>query len=225
MSDNFNYNEFLSNAKANSAKTTDFSKSPFEIGSLKKDNSMNVASMDKPSQVGHSYVDNNYYKQNEAYNNLSDKVGDYTFYKTFDKAMGKDAGSNIESSKAINAAVKQSKGSVNELVPELMSKVSENVDSTIDNVTSFFQNKLDNMSNQEIMNYAKISDMLAQKAGLDTQMETDLLKAWSINKEMEYSLQGLDKEKDAFLDSQFYNNIQTAVNAVATIVGCIAAFF
>ena len=216
------YNDIINNAKANSK--VDLSTSPFYVGDLKKDNSMDVKSMDNPSDVGHSYVDNNYYKQNEAYNNLSDKMGDYTFYKTFDKAMNKGVGSNIESSKAINAAMKQSQGSVNELVPELMSKVSENVDSTIDNLTSFFQNKFDSMSMQEINNYAKISDMLAQKAGLDTQMEQDLLKAWSINKEMQYSLEGLEREKDAQEANKFYNNISTAVNAVGTIVSAIALF-
>lgn len=224
MGEVFNYNDYLTNAKQNSAKATNFDKSPFDTGYLTKDNSMDFTKMDNPSQVGHSYVDKNYYKQNEAYNNLSDKMGDYTFYKTFDKAMAKDTGSNIDSSKAINATVKNSKGSVNSLVPEIMSKVSENVDSTIENVTNFFQKKLDSMTNQEIANYAKISDMLAQKAGLDTQMETDLLKAWSINKEMQYSLEGLDREKEAQEDAEFYNNISTAVSAVGTIVSCIALF-
>lgn len=202
----------------------DFNISPFNVGSMVKDNSMDVKSMENPSQVGHSYVDNNYYKQNENYQNLSDKMGDYTFYKTFDKAMGKDVGSNIEASKAINAATKNSRGSVNALVPELMSKVSDNVDSTIDNITSFFQKKYDGMSMQEINNYAKISDALSQKAGLDTQMEQDLLRAWSINKEMEYSLEGLDREKDAQEANKFYNTVSTAVNAVATVVACVAAF-
>ena len=222
MGDTFNYNDFLKETKQNNK--VDFNKSPFTVGDLKKDNSMDVSQMDKPSNVGHSYVNENYYRENNAYDKMGDKINDYSFAKTFDKAMNKGIGSNIESSKAINATVKNSKGSVNQIIPELMGKVSENVDQTIDNVTTYFQNKVDSMTNEEIANYAKISDALAQKAGLDTQMETDLLRAWSINKEMEYSLQGLEKEKDAQKMNQFYQTIQGAVSAVGTIVSCIAAF-
>lgn len=215
------YENIIQNKKT---PTLNLEKNPFYVGDLKKDNSMDVTQMDKPSQVGHNYIDNNYYKQNEAYEDLANKIDDQTFIKPFDKAMQKDVPSNIESSKAINTTVKNSKGSVNQIIPELMSKVSENVDSTIDNVTSYFQKKFNSMTNDEIMNYAKISDALAEKAKLDTQMETDLLKAWSINKEMEYSLQGLKYAKDAQEDAQFYQTVQSAVSAVATVVSCVALF-
>lgn len=218
------YKDIIDNAKANAQKTKSINDVDFDVGNIKYNNEYNTKTMEKPSDVGHRYIDKNYYDQNKAYNDFSKKVDDFNFESSFDKAMNKGVGSNIEGMKATNTAIANSKGSVNELIPELMSKVSDNVDDTIENVTGFFQKKFNDMSMQEINNYAKISDILAQKSGLDVQTEQDLLKQWSINKEMEYSLKGLEMEKEANKSQSFFNKLQTGIQAVGTVASMVALF-
>lgn len=216
------YADIINNAKSNSQKSlNDVS---FDVGNVRHDDSYDVNKIATPQDVGHSYTTKNYYDQLNSYNDLAKKTNEYSFENPFNKAMEKDVGSNIEGMKATNAALKNSKGNVNELVPELMSKVSDNVNDTIDNITNFFQGKLDSMQMQDINNYAKISDILAQKSGIDVQTEQDLLKQWSINKEMEYSLEGLKLEKEAAKEQQFYNQLQTGIQTVGTIAACVALF-
>ena len=216
------YSDYLK--KRNEAKAKEENPNKFQTQTLEHDNSVNTSAMSSPDEVGHRYATENYYNQNKSYNNMLNKVRDYSFDNSFDKAMGKNVGSNIESSKAINATVKNSPSSVNELLPEVMSKFTNDMDSTLGNIVSYFQSKTDSMSNDEIKNYAKISDALAQKAGLDTKLESDLLNAWALNKDMAYSLEGLGIQEDAFKTQKTMQTVQTVLAAAGTMIGAIALF-